>query len=526
MQSFSLVIEYLTGYAVATDTGSREKPEWPPHPARVFMALAAAHFETDGDVEQKRIERDALEWLATLSPPDLLVPNHTARDVLTVYVPVNDQSGGEALVKRSRQPRLFPRVHVGDEPLRIIWRVDPSIFPQHIGALENLCRHVTRVGHSSSLVWVRLERTAGAVQPTYMHDEHGMDARFRVVGAGAVIRLEHAFNKTNIDAFAEIEGRIATAKPKEKKQLKAEIDKQFPLGRPTSQRPVISIRGGYRVHSPLPADAVPSVFDPNFIVLREADDNQQTFGLESTPQITKALIGLLMSDLDSREQAIPSWVCGHEPNGDKLTSGNHMAIVPLPFVGREHADGHLMGLGILLPREGVSNRDASKVLSPTLFDEKQNEQRKLPLTLGAAGVWNIIRDSDLSPKFNLRTTTYTDSSRSWASVTPIVLDRMPKSDRVKDPVAWRIEVAGIIASSCTNVGLPAPVSVRVEKTPFFIGSLRAMPGQGGFPQLRKGRFQVHAEVEFEQNISGPVLIGAGRFRGYGLMRPWKYGENQ
>ncbi len=529
MQSFSLVIEYLTGYAVATDAGSREKPEWPPHPARVFMALAAAHFETDGDAEQKRIERDAIEWLATLSPPDLVVPNHTARDVLTVYVPVNDQSGGDALVKRSRQPRLFPRVHVGDEPVRLIWRIDPSISPNHVSALEDLCRHVTRIGHSSSLVWVRLERTAGTVQPTHTHDEHAMGARFRVVGAGGVTRLEQAFNKANIDAFAELERQIAMVTPKEKPQLKAELEKQFPLGRPTSRRPVIAIRAAYRLASPASPNAIPSVFDPNFLVLGETEENEQTYGLESTALVVNTLRDTIMKL--SLIQPVPAWVSGHEAAGEKLSSRGHMAIVPLAFVGRpgvaveKNARGHLMGLGILLPQD-LPRREASKVLSPILFNGEKNEPRKLALRLGAAGVWKVARDADLSPKLNLRTTTYTNASRSWASVTPIVLDRMPKSDRIKDPVTWRIEVAGIIAGSCTNIGLPAPVSVRVEKTPFFVGSLRAMPGQGGFPPLRKGRFQVHAAIEFDQPISGPVLIGAGRFRGYGLMRPWQQGEMQ
>src|SRR5262245_52472131 len=111
MASFSVVLEYLTGYAVATDPGTRERQEWPPHPARVFMAMAAAHFETEVPPEQKRAERDALEWLATLPPPDIAVPNHAVRDVLEVYVPVNDQSDGEALLRRSRQPRMFPRVY-------------------------------------------------------------------------------------------------------------------------------------------------------------------------------------------------------------------------------------------------------------------------------------------------------------------------------------------------------------------------------------------------------------------------------
>jgi len=98
---------------------------------------------------------------------------------------------------------------------------------------------------------------------------------------------------------------------------------------------------------------------------------------------------------------------------------------------------------------------------------------------------------------------------------------MPKTDRVKDAIGWRTEVAEIIASSCSKVGVPEPAAVRVEKTPFFIGSLRAMPGQGGFPLLRPGRFQVHVQLDFSEPISGPVLIGAGRFRGYGLFRPWR-----
>ncbi len=530
MPAFSLVIEYLTGYAVATDTSSREKPEWPPHPARVFMALAAAHFETDSEAEQKQLERDALEWLATLSPPDLVVPNFAARDVLTVYVPVNDQSDGEALLKRSRQPRSFPRVHVGDEPIRLIWRVDSAMFSARVDALENLCRHVTRIGHSSSLVWVRLERTAGDVEPTHVHDAHGMDARFRVVSEGAVTRLEQAFNQSSIDAYAEFEARIASAKPKDRRKPKADIEQHFPQGKPTFQRPIIATHGGYRLHVSPSAEAHPSAFDPNFIVLCTAEENERPLGLESTAGIVNALRNTIMKQ-SLLQNPVPAWVTGHEANGEKLTSQAHMAIVPLAFVGRpwvkveRNARGHLMGLGILLPK-GLSRRDASKVLAPILFDDERNRHRVIPLLLGEAGVWKIVRDSDSAPRLNLSTTTYTQPSRSWASVTPIILDRMPKADRAKEPIRWREEVATIIASGCANIGLPQPVSVRVEKTPFFIGSLRAMPGQGGFPQLRKGRFQVHAQIDFDTDVAGPIVLGAGRFRGYGLMRPWQAGDER
>jgi CRISPR-associated protein Csb2 len=518
MTSFSLTIEYLTGYAVATDPANREQAEWPPHPARVFMALAAAHFETE---PLNQTQRTALEWLAALEPPDITVPQHTLREVRTVYVPVNDQTGGDALLRRSRQPRYFPRVHVGSEPLILTWHTSDELPTGHLDALESICRNVTRIGHSSSLVWVRLERCTPEM-PTHVPDEHSLDRGLRIVHPGALGRLAEAFNKPAIDEFADLERQISSSKGKTKKSLQEKLKERFPRGKPTSQRPVFSISRGYRPIESPPPGAVTSPFDANFIVLRESDDATQSFGLESTAQIVQALRNIIM--LRSKEQPVPPWVGGHESNGDKLVSQDHMALVPLAYVGSKYADGHLMGIGIVLPRT-ISLRDRAKLLSPILFDES-NSPRTLELTMGRAGVWKIVRETDLSPKRTLQTQTYTGPSTVWASVTPILLDRMPKSDRVKEPIEWREEVAGIIIQSCRNVRLPESIAVRVEKTPFFLGSLRAMPGQGGFPQLRKGKFQVHATVEFDRPVLGPVLIGAGRFFGYGLMRPWLGGEKR
>lgn len=520
MPSFSLVVEYLTGYAVATDPSDREGAEWPPHPARVYMALAAAHFETDGPREQKRAEREALEWLATLPPPNMTIPEHSPRDVQTVYVPVNDQPGGEALLKRSRQPRFFPRVYIGSEPLRQTWHVPDEPPAGHLDALESVCRSVTRIGHSSSLVWARLERN-GAAEPTHVPDEHALENGLRIVQAGAMGRLEGAFNKATIDEFAALEEEISLSNSTARKQLQSDREARFPRGRPTSQRAVFSISRGYRRVEPARADTPHTLFDPNFIVLREADDATQSLGLESTAQVTHALRGLLMSE--SRAQPVPSWVGGHEPNGAKLESGPHLALIPLAFVGRpgvdaeRHADGHLMGLGIVLPRS-ISSRERAEVLASILFDGQTNEPRTLHVRMGGAGDWRVTREASTSPRYMLRTPSYTEPSASWASVTPILLDSMPKG--IENPVLWRDSVAGVISESCKNIGLPRPIAVRIEKTPFFLGSLRAMPGQGGFPRLRKDKFQVHVALEFDRPVMGPVLLGAGRFRGYGLMRPW------
>lgn len=70
MPGLTIGWEYLTGRCVATDPANRQRVEWPPHPGRVFLALAATWFETGEDPAQG----EALRWLETLSDPVLVLP--------------------------------------------------------------------------------------------------------------------------------------------------------------------------------------------------------------------------------------------------------------------------------------------------------------------------------------------------------------------------------------------------------------------------------------------------------------------
>src|SRR5579884_4487475 len=109
----ALGIRYLTGYAVATV--DRERAEWPPHPGRVFIAMAAAHFETGGDTDERR----ALEWLEAAAAPSLRASGADERSVVRAYVPANDVHGG--IVGRPRQDRAFPRVRPHEDSAFLIW---------------------------------------------------------------------------------------------------------------------------------------------------------------------------------------------------------------------------------------------------------------------------------------------------------------------------------------------------------------------------------------------------------------------
>ena len=79
-----------------------------------------------------------------------------------------------------------------------------------------------------------------------------------------------------------------------------------------------------------------------------------------------------------------------------------------------------------------------------------------------------------------------------------------------DPIGWREEVAGIVAKSACNSGLPEPIAVRVEKTPFFRGHCVRCPARPISPAA-PGGFRCMWPIEFDRPVQGPVLIGAGRF---------------
>ena len=65
----AIEITFGTGRYVAADVTDRTKPEWPPHPARLFAALVEA-WAKYGSAPPHRGERVALEWLEKAASTD------------------------------------------------------------------------------------------------------------------------------------------------------------------------------------------------------------------------------------------------------------------------------------------------------------------------------------------------------------------------------------------------------------------------------------------------------------------------
>jgi CRISPR-associated protein Csb2 len=504
----ALGIRYLTKYAVAANT-TRQRAEWPPHPGRVFMAMAAAHFE--GGAEAR--ERAALEWLEAIPAPALRASDADERSMVEAYVPVNDTAGG--ITGRPRQPRSFPRTRPHEDCVYLIWNEEPA--PEIRAALGSICSKVTRLGHSISAVQMWVVERGCEPEANWVPEPGGKEFRLRVTSSGTLRSLDSAFNGAAIEAYDGLAEAMAGAGGKEKARLKKEIAARFPGGRPQWRRPQLVNWAGY-ARPAAQEDGrrfVDGPFDENFVVLSCVEG--AALGLESTLQLTGALRNAAMK----AAKKPPEWLSGHgDTGGPSLLP--HVAFFPLPYVGFEHSDGHVLGLGMAIPKEirpefgGRRDEELRRVLGPLFFDPDSGDERAIELR-AKAWRWILEREKRERPPFTLQRQSWTQPSRTWASVTPVVLHHYPKK---RDG-----DVERIVRDAFVSASLPEPECVEVRSVSAVQGAGQAMsvpPFEEGGPGLC--RFQTHVRVRFREAVRGPMLVGRGRFRGYGLLRPLADGE--
>jgi CRISPR-associated protein Csb2 len=438
----------------------------------------AAWGETGEDAEQ----RLALEWLEQLPPPALCVSlEFSERTVFTSYVPVNDDSSpmgkkgafgpmGTLPIGRNRQGRAFPAVVPAESTFHLRWDLD---LPTHFrSAMQQLCELATYLGHSATPVqiWIAEETP----EPTLVPTDSRSNFRLRTFGQG---RTEYLKNRFDAGVRPQPARWQAYEPPKTE-------DEFPPLNGP---------------------------FDPGLIVLRQVEGRK--FGLESCGIVADALRKTLMQ---RNGDPIPEWISGHAADG--VSKEPRPAYLPLAFTGHEHADGHLLGLAIALPN-GFVHTDR---LMELLAKHDNDEYEHLPyLDLGVTnpyfagevvGKLKLELDDrpDRSRAVSMKAGTWIAASRVWRTVTPILLPKFPKKGLSREV---------IVAEASLQSGYPEPVSLRVGMAP----TLQGVPHVRSFQTLRKSnvppRPLVHAAIEFPVPIRGPVVIGGGRFFGYGFCRP-------
>jgi CRISPR-associated protein Csb2 len=235
--------------------------------------------------------------------------------------------------------------------------------------------------------------------------------------------------------------------------------------------------------------------------------------LAHTEEVARALRGALLRHAIDPP---PAALSGHEPNGARLERP-HAAFVALPDLESSAAALPILGAAVLLPRDIEPADRASILLAAERF-----ERSGMRLAMGRLGALDLARASGDRDGGALDSNTWTRPSRRWASVTAIALPRNPGDLVSKDPtIAARADLRArsIIADACEQVGLPRPIEVRVSRRS-AVASAPPAHAFAPYPRLGKGfkRVCLHAILEFSDEVPGPIVIGAGRYFGLGLLQ--------
>ena len=559
----AIEVNFLTGRYIATAHHDREAHEWPPHGARLVSAMVATWADSeDPDVA----ERAALEWLEAQPPPRITAPEAVPRRTVSHFVPVNDTrvispssyhrrvseiaelleqfddeveaAGGELTKKaerlqnkidkrvdvdslvgsagntnvasalallpdqRGKKERSFPSVtlitpeSIDDtseqqgrtmvrSPIDAVTYAWDDVPPETIAkALDSLLGRVTRLGHSSTLVSCRL--TDEAPPATHTPGEGTSMLRWVRPGQLAALEQEHT--------------RHQAIRPR--------------------SLPFHAVR--YRESDPTEVDAS-EVMRPTTAgdwIVFELDPSDRRIPVTRTAELTRVLRESVLSHV---RDPIPEGVSGHVPDG-RPTEAPHLSFLALPNVGYQHSDGRIMGLAISLPDDLDEEARNATLLGVGVW-ERERDDRTLQLRMGRKGNVEMRRRQPPFALESLKPNAWARRSRWWASATPVALPAHPGNLGSGSPgaraKAWaRAEES--VAKSCEHVGLPRPVDVRVSLVSDLIGTRPARD----FPVFKQGsrgggviRRLVHVSVEFETEISGPLVLGSGRFLGLGLMRP-------
>jgi CRISPR-associated protein Csb2 len=554
----AFVCDLLNGRYAATAYNDRNRAEWPPHPARFFSALMATWAEDDTESPLGLVERKALEWLEQLPAPAIHASDASTRTVNTVFVPVNDvavvqspgrdkldaalseladeadlkkqaklrkeveklesklaadtakavappakaqKNDGDALKvlpeHRTKQPRTFPSVTPHEPRFAFVW---PEASPSSdiLEALNRLASRLVRVGHSSSMVHCRLIGSADAVAAStvslgvWEEDSEWGNTIIRWVAAGQCGRLEEAHAR-----HAGTEPRVLPAVP-------------------------IRYRRGAAI---LPASYPRSVFSDEMIVLARCGGPR--LPPVSVAGLAKQFRRALMQAAD---QPVSELISGHKEDASP-SNRPHLAVAPLPMVFGPRPDGAILGIALVIPRDCDANDRKAFTRAVGLLGRQgiapaaPGEPPVICLNLGESGVLELQPSLAGEDRlFTLRPATWCRPSRVWVSATPLALDRHPgdlhDSDPAKRNAAFNEAVASV-AASLGAIGLPSTdVEIEVSRSCLMPGAAKPK-SYPRFPAAtdRNQKVLVHARLTFPEPVGGPILLGAGRYQGLGLMAP-------
>lgn len=470
---------------------SQGSPEWPPSPARVFQALVAGsargHLLSD-------VTRSALEWLERLPPPLIASPRARVGSRVDLFVPNNDADTRDDPrdVSEIRTSKVVhPMLVEDDAPLLYAWTATEDTTPAKV--IIDAAEDLYQLGRGVDMAWA-----VGEVL-----DDDGLERRLRNY-AGTIHRPSSGTTSKML-ACPEPGSLVSLHERHRTTKLRAEGGKWFFKNAPKPRFRGVSYARTQRL----------ILYD---LIDRTDDKKSWPWPLHHTVKLVEKLrdaaVAKLREGLPESLTQIDQALIGRRADGSNPSPPqNRVRFIPLPSIGFEYADRAIRRVVIEIP----SGAPLPAADLEWAFSGLEPAGGTAPFVLTRASDTGMLRHYE-GPSFH------------WRSVTAIALPESAQRRRI-EPMRRRKEAKDgrerameekqavtAVHEALRHAEVRATaVSVRVQREPFEGRGSRAEPFSEE-TRFAKERLW-HLDIEFDRQVSGPLVIGDGRFLGLGLMSP-------
>lgn len=481
--------------------GDFEKPEWPPSPLRLLQALVAASAAYWNERTQLFHSVEALKWLEQLSIPiiktrggapsikpySLYIPNNTTDLVAPDWIK------GKLVKAVKREKKVVRPTNLLSESLHYIYILPDGTCP-HFKILQTAVRSITHLGWGIDMIVGNAEllneNQVSQLEGEFWYplpDQTGTALRVPKAGTLEALMTNH---KSSQNKFSG--------------------EKFNPVP------PLKAFRTAYYRRT---TDPVPRPFLA-FSILKTYDSGFKAFDTVRRTRDVAAMVRCAVANSARQfgwtEDRINSFIHGHgSAKSGQATTDDRLMFLPLPSITPIKVDS--IRRVLMVAPQGCSTKELRNILNGVeLIKEGQAEP---------VAILTLLPKSDRTVEY------YTKASSTWSTVTPVLL---PGYD---DPGHIRKKLKSVNDSD-TQKKLLDKLNTRVlqllQKAFIQAGFSKDLVDQMEFDWRSVGfrsgvdlaskyvrpenlnKFPAyHVFVRFPVNVSGPLAIGAGRYRGFG-----------
>lgn len=478
---------------------TRGESEWPPAPGRLFQALVAAAARGS---ELPEDAAEALAWLETLPAPMVGAPRAKLGTAAALFVPNNDADAvpdprdvSGIRTKKIVRPCLFSAA----EPLLYAWELPSD--SEVAAVVVEVANDLYQLGRGVDVAWAsgevldsevleqRLQSYGGVLHRPNPGTQGDPMLPCPTRGSLASLLRRHRTPKLQIEGVGKKARVLFTNPPK---ALFESVSFE-----PSVRRVVYSLQDrdaakpwAWRLHRVT----------------------------KLVEKIRDTAAARLRDGLGGSDDVIERCLIGRKADGRHAgPTVERIRIVPLPSIGSHHADRAVRRVLVEIPsRAPLRSAEVEWAFSGLEWMDPETGELS-PLVLTRAD------GDDMLDR-------YVEPSRRWRSVTAVALPERARRRRIEPtrrreeakPGAERSEeerqAVLAVHQALRHEGVRATaVKVRVQREPFDPRGARA---ELFAEDTRFAKEQLwHVELELDRQVSGPMVLGDGRFLGLGVMVP-------